>query len=173
MTDWTTTLHDNMLRVGAIVLLLALALFGAYRYSTTADASTQAATATDGTSAASSAGGTTSVDSGASTGCACGGGGSSTPVEGAAALTGDVQTITVNVGPSGYEPNVVKLKAGVPAEITFGQSQGCTGYVQSQDLGFQADLTAGPQTVKLPALQPGTYGFACGMNMVTGQIVVQ
>ena len=61
----------------------------------------------------------------------------------------------------------------MPTEITFSQSSGCTGYVQSQDLGFQADLTSGPQTVKLPALQPGTYGFACGMGMVTGQIVVQ
>jgi plastocyanin domain-containing protein len=95
------------------------------------------------------------------------------PVEGAATVEGGVQKVTVNVGASGYEPNVVKLKAGVPTEITFGQSQGCTGTVQSQDLGFQADLTSGPQTVKLAALQPGTYGFACGMGMVTGQIVVQ
>ena len=70
-------------------------------------------------------------------------------------------------------PSVIKLKAGVPAEITFGQSSGCTGYVQSEDLGFQADLRGGPQTVRLQGLQPGTYGFACGMNMVTGQIVVE
>jgi plastocyanin domain-containing protein len=150
MAQNTSALHDNRRRVGGIVVLLALALFGIYRYSTTADATAQAATTGDTISVASSSSGAASGE-----------------------VDGGVQKINVNVGSSGYEPNVVKLKAGVPTEITFGQSQGCTGSVQSQDLGFQADLTAGPQTVKLPALQAGTYGFACGMGMVTGQIVVQ
>jgi plastocyanin domain-containing protein len=45
--------------------------------------------------------------------------------------------------------------------------------VQSQQLGFAEDLTSGPKTVKLGALQPGTYTFACGMNMVSGTIVVK
>jgi plastocyanin len=169
MTDMKTALNDNRLRVGAIVVLVALALFGVYRYSTTAGASALAATGTNGTNVASGSTG----GGGAGGGMACCSGGSSTPLEGAATVDGGVQKIAVKVGASGYEPNVVKLKAGVPAEITFGQSQGCTGSVQSQDLGFQADLTAGPQTVKLAALQPGTYNFACGMGMVTGQIVVQ
>ena len=79
----------------------------------------------------------------------------------------------MDVSSGSYDPNVVKLKAGVPAEITFGQSSGCTGYVQSEALGFQADLTAGPQTVKLPPLEPGTYDFECGMYMVSGEIVVE
>ena len=61
----------------------------------------------------------------------------------------------------------------MPAEITFGQSSGCTGVVQSADLGFNEDLSAGPKTVKLKGLKAGTYGFACGMNMVQGTIVVQ
>jgi Cupredoxin-like domain len=172
MADMKLALQDNRLRVGAIVVLLALALFGVYRYSTTVDASAQAATIANSTTAPGSTG-SSAGGGGAGGGMACCSGGSSTPVEGAATVEGGVQKITVNVGGSGYEPNVVKLKAGVRTEITFGQSQGCTGSVQSQDLGFQADLTAGPQTVKLAALQPGTYGFACGMGMVTGQIVVQ
>jgi plastocyanin len=147
-----SALYDNRRRVGGIIVLLVLALFGLYRYSTTADATAQAATSGDTTGDTASAG--------------------SSSGGGASGEAGGVQKITVNIGGSGYKPNVVKLKAGVPTEITFGQSQGCTGSVQSQDLGFQADLTAGPQTVKLAALQPGTYGFACGMGMVTGQIVV-
>ena len=169
MTDKKPALSDNRFRIGAIVVLLALALFGVYRYTTAADASTQPVTAAGA--------GTTSTAAGASggAGCACGGGSgaATTPIEGAATPTDGVQKISVNVSGAGYDPNVIKLKAGVPAEITFGQSSGCTGSVQSQDLGFQADLTGGPQTVKLTGLQPGTYGFACGMNMVTGQIVVQ
>ncbi len=105
-------------------------------------------------------------------GC-CGGGGSSTPVEGTATVAGGVQKISVDLSSGSYNPNTLKLKAGIPAEITFGQSGGCTSAVQSQQLGFSEDLSSGPKTVKLGALKPGTYTFACGMNMVSGKIVVE
>ena len=61
----------------------------------------------------------------------------------------------------------------MPAEITFGQSSGCTAQVVSTELGFSEDLTAGPKVVKLPALDKGTYAFTCGMRMVFGKIVVE
>lgn len=93
------------------------------------------------------------------------------PAEQAATTQNGVQKIAVKVG-FDYAPSVIRLKAGVPSEITFGAAQGCTSVVQSADLGFQEDLSSGAKTVKLNALQPGTYGFACGMNMVRGQIVV-
>ena len=172
MANMKTTLNDNRLRVAAIVVLVAVALFGVYRYSGLNDANAQVALA--GTSGSNGGAVQTSSAGSVGSGTCCGsGGGSTTAAEGTAALSGDVQKISVSVSGSGYNPNVIKLKAGVPTEITFGQSSGCTGIVQSQQLGFQADLTSGPQTVKLAALQPGTYGFACGMGMVNGQIVVQ
>jgi Cu+-exporting ATPase len=87
-------------------------------------------------------------------------------------LAGGIQKISVDVT-TVYNPNTIKLKAGVPAEITFSQAQGCTQVVQSADLGFSEDLSAGPKTVKLKGLQPGTYAFSCGMQMVFGQIVVE
>jgi len=90
---------------------------------------------------------------------------------GAATIENGVQKVSVQVGFK-YNPDVIRLKAGIPAEITFGEGQGCTSVVQSQALGFQEDLSTGPKTVKLQALKPGTYEFACGMNMVRGQIVV-
>ncbi|MGB4592976.1 MAG: cupredoxin domain-containing protein [Coriobacteriia bacterium] len=106
--------------------------------------------------------------------CACGGGaGSSEPIEGAAAVAGDVQKISVDVSKGYYDPNIIKLKAGVPAEITFSQSSGCTAQVLSKDLGFFEDLANGPVTVKLGALDAGTYSFSCGMEMVFGSIVVE
>lgn len=91
--------------------------------------------------------------------------------DGTVRIENGVQKISVKVGYR-YSPDVIQLKAGVPAEITFGEGQGCTAVVQSQSLGFQEDLSSGPKTVKLQGLQPGTYEFACGMNMVRGQIVV-
>lgn len=91
----------------------------------------------------------------------------------AATIEGGVQKISIDVSKGYYDPTNITLKAGVPTEITFSQASGCTGYVQSADLGFQLDLTSGPKTAKIGALQPGEYSFYCGMQMVYGSIVVK
>jgi hypothetical protein len=178
MKNVTLPLRANRVRLVVIVVLLAIALLGAYRYANANKAQAQAApgaqaqVASNAGAAGSTSPGSTSGGAGGGGGC-CGSGGSSTPIEGTAEVAAGIQRIDVDLSSGSYNPNVLKLKAGVPAEITFGQSSGCTGYVQSQDLGFEADLTGGPQTVKLPGLQPGQYNFACGMGMVSGQIVVE
>lgn len=106
--------------------------------------------------------------------CACcGTSGSSEPVEGAAVVEGDVQRITVDTANGTYAPNVIRLKAGVPSEITFKAAQGCLGQVMSKPLGFFEDLTTGDKTVRLDGLQAGEYEFSCGMTMVFGKIVVE
>lgn len=106
--------------------------------------------------------------------CACcGSAGSGEPIEGTAVLEGDVQRIDIDLSAGYYDPNTIKLKAGVPTEITFGQSSGCTAEVMSKDLGFFEDLTGGPVTVKIAALDPGSYSFSCGMEMVFGTIFVE
>jgi len=174
MTTQANTPNSTM-RLVLIGALVVGAFFGAYKI----------ASAVSGRKAATSGTATqgTSKSSGAATGepaCACCGssqptanGVSGTETPGVATVAGDVQKISVDVSSGTYVPNVIKLKAGVPAEITFGQSSGCTAVVQSQDLGFQEDLTSGPKTVKLGALEPGTYAFSCGMQMVFGKIVVE
>jgi hypothetical protein len=116
--------------------------------------------------------GTGDTGSGAACAC-CGGAGASEPIEGAAAVESDVQRISVDLSAGSYNPNIIKLVPGVPAEITFGQGSGCLAQVLSKDLGFFEDLTGGPVTVKLPALEAGTYQFSCGMEMVFGSIVVE
>lgn len=111
-----------------------------------------------------------------STGGGCCGGGAAAAgaaITKQAKVAGGVQKISVDLSKGYYDPSTIQLKAGVPAEITFGQSSGCTGIVQSQQLGFSEDLSSGPKTVKIAALQPGTYQFACGMSMVNGTIVVK
>ncbi len=160
----TTTIKQASNSTKAIiVLVLALAaFFGAYRFAAAGNLQNAGAGVSELIQGAGAAG--------AGGGC-CGGGGA--PVEGAAVIEGDVQKIEIDLSTGSYNPNVIKLKAGVPAEITFGQSGGCTASVQSSDLGFNEDLTSGPRTVKLQGLAAGTYNFACGMNMVTGQIVVE
>ena len=166
----------------AVIALVAVALFAvsygiaAARSGSSASAGNVASAgeaAASGLGAVPASSGSGSGGSG-SPGCACcGGGGSSTPIEGTAALEGDVQRISVDLSSGSYNPNTIKLKAGVPAEVTFGQGSGCTAQVQSQDLNFFEDLTSGPKTINLPALQPGEYQFSCGMQMVFGKFVVE
>jgi len=171
--------RSGVTRYAILAVLVAGAFFGAYQFAQAGNGRQVADAATAPANGAipaadSSAGGT------GGSGCACCG--STAPTEGgvtgdlsegAATVTGDVQTISVDLSKGYYEPNAITLKAGVPAEITFGQSTGCTGQVLSKDLNFFEDLTAGPKTVKLPALDAGEYAFSCGMEMVYGKIIVQ
>lgn len=148
---------SSALRWALVGTLVLVAMFGVYRV-VTAGGNRGASTSSASSSASSpAAAGATKVTG---------------PVtEGTAIVAGGVQRISVDVT-TVYKPNVLRLRAGVPAQITFSGGQGCTGVVQSQELGFREDLTSGPKTVDLKALAPGTYSFSCGMNMVFGQIVV-
>lgn len=154
------------LRWSVVAGIAVVALLGSYWIAWARTGAAQAATPAAPATAAAPA---------ASGGCTCCG--SATPAgpatTGQATTAGAVQKISVDVSKGYYDPSTIELRAGVPAEITFSQSSGCTAQVQSKDLGFSADLTQGPATVKLPALSAGTYGFACGMNMVFGTIVVK
>jgi plastocyanin len=188
MTDTSNTKNSDTLRWVMIVGLVLVAFFGAYRFASartgqvakgSASAAGTVASAAAPATAKPAAGAPAAAGSGAA--CACCGSGSSAPTAngvtgpattGVAALAGGVQKISVDVT-TVYNPNTIKLKAGVPAEITFSQAQGCTGIVHSDDLGFSEDLSAGPKTVQLKGLAAGTYSFSCGMNMVFGKIVVE
>ncbi len=184
MTDSQTTKSNDTLRWVMVIGLVLVAFFGAYRFASARSgkaASAPAVLTAAGASAsgAASTAGDASGTAASGAACACCGTGAPTeggvtgpPVEGTAVLAGGVQKIAVDVT-TVYNPNTIKLKAGVPAEITFSQAQGCTQVVQSPELGFTEDLSAGPKTVKLKALQPGTYAFSCGMQMVFGKIVVE
>jgi len=87
--------------------------------------------------------------------------------------SGKKQTATVDTSSGSFSPAQLQLKAGVPAELSFGQAAGCLSEVVIADLGINQDLTKGAATVKLPALEAGTYAFACAMGHQSGQIVVQ
>lgn len=178
MASKTTT--SGITRYLIVAVFVVAAFFGAYRF-----ASARSAQPADAGVAGASSGLVAAFDPAAdpaagTPGCACCGSTAPTengvtgdPVEGVATVEGRTQRISVDLSKGYYDPNVIVLEAGVPAEITFGQSSGCTAQVMSKDLGFFEDLSAGAVTVKLPALDAGEYAFSCGMEMVFGKIVVR
>jgi plastocyanin domain-containing protein len=80
--------------------------------------------------------------------------------------------IDASTGP-GFAPAQISAEAGIPIELDFSQGEGCLDEVVFEQFGIRQSLAAGPTTVKLPALEPGTYAFNCGMGHQEGSIVVQ
>ncbi|NWQ43247.1 cupredoxin domain-containing protein [Bacillus sp. EB106-08-02-XG196] len=85
------------------------------------------------------------------------------------------QIYEVMVKPTEYTPNNIVLKAETPSIINFKTEEvGCTGIVLSEELGFNISLKAHTNNyVNIKSLKPGTYHYACGMNMYKGTITVQ
>lgn len=87
--------------------------------------------------------------------------------------SGKKQSTSVDIAKGNFSPGEISLKAGVPTELTFGAAASCITEVNFKELGVKQDLTAGPATVKLPALEPGTYTFACPQEHQVGKLIVQ
>ncbi len=94
-----------------------------------------------------------------------------------AQMEGDVQVVEIAVTPSGYTPSSVLLRAGVPARLLFTRTEdgGCAQQVKAPDLGVRAtDLPLNEAVVvAFTPSEAGTFAFTCGMDMLSGQIVVQ
>ena len=172
-TVYTTSSKTKYILVAMIVVL---AFFAAYGVATARSSTAQASTAAISPAAcpdpaAYSAGAAEGSGScGEGDGGCCGG--SSEPIEGVAALEGDIQKISVDLSQGFFDPNIIELQAGVPTVIEFGEGSGCMAELLIPEFGVFEDLTNGGAVVELPALDAGEYGFSCGMEMVFGSFVV-
>ena len=93
----------------------------------------------------------------------------------AAVLAGGVQRLEVTVK-GGYSPEVIRVRQGVPVELTFDRQESgdCSSRVVFPDFQMSAALPAGQRTtVRLDPGQAGEFGFACGMNMIHGTLIVE
>src|SRR5215510_4437841 len=91
-----------------------------------------------------------------------------------AELAGGVQRVVVTVK-GGYSPDVIKVRQGVPLEMVFDRQEAgdCTSRVVFPDLAVSASLPAFERTtVRLAPPAAGSFGFACGMNMIHGTLIV-
>ncbi len=85
------------------------------------------------------------------------------------------QEILINVSSSGYTPNNIILKAGVPTKLNLRTSNAysCAIAFRIPSLKMGVNLKPdGLQTLELPKLAKGDYSFNCSMGMYTGVIKV-
>lgn len=91
-----------------------------------------------------------------------------------ASVVNNVQKIEIVVD-GGYKPEVVRLKVGVPAEVTFlrKSSSSCFDEVLLPDFGQQAKLPVNqPYTFEVQPDKEGVFTYSCGMHMFFGKIEV-
>ncbi len=84
--------------------------------------------------------------------------------------------VVVNAKNHGYKPEVVIFKQGKPAQLKFipSDNMGCMNEVVSKDLNFDTKLDGQKEvTIDIPTDKPGTYNYACGMDMFHGKVVVK
>ncbi len=92
-----------------------------------------------------------------------------------AAVGDGIQEVRVTVR-GGYSPNRIRAQAGLPLRLVFDRQESgdCTSRVVFPDFGASAELPAfGEASLELTPKVPGEYGFACGMNMIHGTLVVE
>ena len=93
----------------------------------------------------------------------------------AAELRAGVQEIKITVR-GGYSPDIIRVRQGVPLRLVFDRQENsdCSARVVFPD--FQAAKSLKPFGTTVLEFTPdksGEFGFACGMNMLHGTLVVE
>lgn len=93
----------------------------------------------------------------------------------AATVKGNVQEVTVTVK-GGYSPDIIRVREGVPLRLIFDRQEAgdCSSRVVFPD--FRASKTLAPfarTTLEFTPDKVGQFGFACGMNMLHGSLIVE
>ncbi len=93
----------------------------------------------------------------------------------AATMTGDVQEVRITVK-GGYSPDRIQVRQGVPVRLVFDRQENsdCSSRVVFPDFQMSRSLKPfGTTTMEFTPDKAGSFGFACGMNMLHGTIVVE
>lgn len=93
----------------------------------------------------------------------------------AAQVKGNVQEIVITVK-GGYSPDIIRVKKGIPLRLIFDRQEAgeCSSRVVFPD--FKASKTLAPfanTTLEFTPDKVGKFGFACGMNMLHGSLIVE
>ncbi len=86
-----------------------------------------------------------------------------------------VQTAKVVITTKGYQPTSLRLRRGVPARVTFLRTTDatCVKEIVLPDFGIRRTLPLNQSVVvTFTPTRRGTFTFVCGMNMMSGQMIV-
>ena len=90
--------------------------------------------------------------------------------------TNKIQSVRINLTEGGYKPSSFRLKKGVPARVTFVRKTAdeCGEEIVIPAYNIRRFLPVGKAvSVRFTPTKTGTFGFACGMDMLHGKLIVQ
>jgi len=90
--------------------------------------------------------------------------------------TPTIQKVTVALTEKGYQPNSLKLRRGIPAQVTFLRkvSATCGTQVVIPEYDIKRDLPLNESvSVAFTPSKSGTFTFSCGMGMLRGSLIVR
>ena len=85
------------------------------------------------------------------------------------------QTAKVLITKNGFEPNSLTLKVNVPAKVTFLRQTNdtCATSIAISEYKIKKDVPLNqPVVVEFKPTKTGKFSFACGMQMLKGNLVV-
>ena len=86
------------------------------------------------------------------------------------------QVVELQVTEKGFEPSSVDVKPGVPVvlKVTRMTDSTCATQIKIKSKNIKRDLPLNkPVTIALGELDKGEIRFACGMDMVSGHLLVK
>ncbi len=92
-----------------------------------------------------------------------------------AEVAAGVQEIKITVK-GGYSPDVIRVREGVPLRLVFDRQEAsdCSSRVVFPDFQVSKTLPAfATTTIEFTPDKSGEFGFACGMNMLHGVLIVE
>ncbi|MEO6392601.1 MAG: cupredoxin domain-containing protein [Pyrinomonadaceae bacterium] len=87
-----------------------------------------------------------------------------------------IQRVTITINKDGFAPAGMKLRKGVPAQVTFLRTTDatCAKEIVLPDFGIRRALPLNePVVISFTPNKRGTFTFVCGMDMLRGQLIVQ
>jgi Cu(I)/Ag(I) efflux system membrane fusion protein len=95
----------------------------------------------------------------------------------AISLPASAETVKIEISEQGFQPSEIHLKVGEPAHLVFTRTTDTTCATEVQVPGLQKGMKKiplnKPTSIDFTPTKVGKYGFACGMNMVKGVLIVQ
>lgn len=91
-------------------------------------------------------------------------------------LKDGVQEVTINISDDGYTPDEIRIKKGVPVNVTLKTSNtlGCARAFVVPSLNIQKTLPkTGQDTFSFTPEKTGTIRFSCSMGMYNGKFIVE
>lgn len=89
------------------------------------------------------------------------------------ATSSEIQKVTISMKDWMYSPQIIKVKAGVPVELSLDDSvSGCFRDLVIPELGINKYMATSKDTIKFTP-EVGSYTFACSMFMGQGKIIAE